>query len=466
MASNHQLVGRYKSIVTRSPLYVAKQMTPVWALTWRPGDRQGSFLGQMARRVELPVCVIQMSEVGPSRQRPGQTASARVPHAYTYLSGYTTQPNNRTGELMFGGAPANKFHKRFDLQPFPGATRKIIDSRANPSLVSLGLEMFKRRAYAARANYELPTVPTLPRCYLGFPPGALPLMEDTPALRKRVSRSLQRPLEAVNAMSPEELTPLLRAEWDVAFRPPHSEGNDSDLVLVSHQLCSDIHRSLRQFLVFDDICGMDVFNVAQLLVKPSRRLRNPATQVLGTTDLGPQESWDDKDVAVALKAMRSAMGVDEALCTDDDLCEGLLQPETRIIPSGHANPLDAFGEERTLRLMRQLCQHADCCLDSDLIAAARHPARKLYAAGMARVQLLYAPHLHPRYFQFSADDLGLARVRADFYTTDVKWRGRLRDVDSHQPRCQPAGVAQSVGADSHTVPAVPALAGIDVGSAA
>jgi hypothetical protein len=368
------------------------------------------------------------------------------------LLGYLTQVNPANGMLLFGGETANCFAYDFGMRPHPGASRRIIDVERNPALVHTGLEMHKIRQRAAHRNFKLPTVPRFPTYYLGFSRKNLPEMEDTPALRQRVAHTMRKTIEEINAMSDEELQPFLRAEWADVFHVPKTEtgdsrcdpNNDTDLYLISHQFCSDVQHSLRDYLDFTEMMGADIFNPIRKLLpstNPAHKttVANPAERVLKRAGFTPEgflawaakESTDAEELETRLvkltKAMRKAMPVVEQLFSDEDLVTLLDDHKVDAILPAMETPLKTLGEKETLRLMRyHIGRYAECCRDDDLMEAAEHPNKPLFAAGLVRVQTLYAPRRIPAYFTFDSESLGLDRVQADLITVRPWWRDAHR----------------------------------------
>jgi hypothetical protein len=419
-----------------------QRMESVWAITWRPGDKTDSFLGKAMRPRTSPVCITQSSEVVQPSEKAKKRNSRGKQRECIHFNGYLAQVNPITGDLVFGGETANCFAYDFGMRPHPQAVGRIIDVETNPALVYTGLEMHKLRQRAVYRNYQLPTKPRLPECYLGFHENRLPDMEDTPALRQRVARSMRKPIEALETMGDEMLQPFLRAEWASCFRMPAHPDNDTGLCLISHQLCSQFTQALRDYLCFSELMGAEMFNpVRNLLpaVNPGRQvtIANPAKQILQKAGYDPAkidewaEELSEKGQAKLVKQMRTALGDLHTLFTDDDIVGFIGDHQTAIVPPVVKEPLVEYGEETTLRLMRHHCgRYSDCCQDSDLLEAARAPNRPLYAAGLVRVQTLYAPKRLDVYYTFSPSDLGLQRVQADFLSIRPWWRRPVRSASS------------------------------------
>lgn len=432
MRKEHFLSDRHFRRVICCPNDVQRRMANVWAVTWRPGDKTGSFLDKSLRPRTSPVCIVQSSEViEPGKRRRGGKSRQRE---HIHFNGYSTQVNPSRGTVVFGGETANCFAYDFGMRPHPGAKRRIIDVEANPALVYVGLEMHKLRQRAVYRNYQLEVVPRLPTCYLGFYEDRLPEMEDTPALRRRVTHTLRKPIAVVEAMDDDVLQPLLRAEWQSCFLPPTHPINDTGLCLISHQLCSQFNQSSRDYLGFEEMMGAELFNpIRKLLpaINHGRRvtIRNPAVHVLEAAGYDPAKmsEWaDDLDEAGAeqlVKKMRTALGAVACLFSDDNIVEFIGDYNVTIVPPTVTNPLREYGEEKTLRLMRHHCgRYSECCRDEDLLAAAQHPNRPLFAAGLVQVQVLYAPSRISTYYTFDPESLGLDRVNADFFSIRPWWK--------------------------------------------
>lgn len=447
---SHPLSDRHFRKVICCPDDTQQRLESVWAITWRPGDTTDSFLGKELRPRTSPVCLVQSSNIA----RTGAKANGKQRENIHYI-GYSTQVNPTTGELLFGGETANCFAYDFGFRPHPGATGRIVNVEANPALVYTGLEMYAARQRAVCRNYKLATVPRLPACYLGFYKDSLPEMEDTPALRLRVARAMRKPIEAIQAMSLEILTPFLRAEWPTCFTPPAHVDNSTGLYLISHQLCSQFSRALRDYLCFRELMGAELYNpIRSLLPRLSKgrctTIPNPAKSVIIALGYNPAamtiwgtdpahldeageplrvivggwaETLSEEGQAALIKGMRTALGDFHELFSDDEILELVVTYKTAVVLPTATEPLVVYGEELTLRLMRQHCgPYAHCCRDEDLLAAARHPNRPLLAAGLVRVQALYAPQRIGAYYKFTSEELGRHRVQADFISVRTWWR--------------------------------------------
>jgi len=428
--TEHVLSERHFKKVICCPSDIARRMEQIWALTWRPGDKTSSFLDKVFRPRTSPVCITQSSEMRtyeegkrPRRQR------QRV-----FLNGYLTLLNPETGAVTFGGEQGCCFAYDFGMRPHPGARGKIINVNKNADLVHIGLELHRLRQRALRLTHELPTAPRLPTCFLGFRENGLPPMEDTSALRHRVSAAIGRSIAEINAMHPDERNPLLRAQWASCFRPPSHPSNDTGLYLISQQLCSKVRFALRDYLCFEELLGTEMFNpVRRLMPTRSKKMisiPNPAYKVLRYAHFKPEEieDWNaaigDEEVLVGLvKRMRQEMGPVAEQFDDNQIID--LLPDWRVparLPV-YEDPLRIFGRQKTLRLMKHhLGRYSECCREDDLVQAAENPGQPLVVAGLVRVQVLYAPQRIEAYYKFDSDRLGLTHVNADFINVRPWWR--------------------------------------------
>jgi hypothetical protein len=187
-------------------------------------------------------------------------------------------------------------------------------------------------------------------------------------------------------------------------------------------------------LGFEEMMGAELFNpVRKLLpaIDHGRRttIRNPAVHVLEAAGYDPAkmsewaEGLGEAGQDQLVKKMRTALGAVACLFSDDDIVEFIGDYNVTIVPPTVTNPLREYGEEKTLRLMRHHCgRYSECCRDEDLLAAAQHPNRPLFAAGLVRVQVLYAPSRISTYYTFDPGSLGLDRVNADFFSIRPWWR--------------------------------------------
>lgn len=382
-----------------------------WAITWRPGPYHEGAVGNFDTAVKPRTAPVVITQCTTDIYKVRGRQRAKIA-----FNGYLTKYDPSTAGIHIGGPTANCFAYDFGLRPHAGAWGRVLDHEKNPDLVRLGLEMFRIRQATARKNYVLPTVPKLPKCYLGYTP-PLPEMQDSPALRKRVASTLRKPVEYVDAMSEEERDPLLRAEWSSCFTAPQDNG--TRFYLINQQLCSVPPTA--EFLDFEDLLGVELYNPASRFNRV-RSVPNPATSVLkaaGLSDPDWSESVTEELEKELLTQMRAALHPADATIVDDDALRGALLDTEKPLPIPHPVDLpDLLGSEKAVvdYMRRHAGRYGNCCIEEDLIRAAENPTQPLYAARLCRVQVLQSQDD----LVFSEEDLGLQRVTADF--TNTRWQ--------------------------------------------
>src|SRR6478736_3121981 len=60
-SDSHPLAARHFRQVVRRPRAWRQKMFRVWAMTWRPGDHSGNFLGKLFRPIGSPLMMVQVS---------------------------------------------------------------------------------------------------------------------------------------------------------------------------------------------------------------------------------------------------------------------------------------------------------------------------------------------------------------------------------------------------------------------
>lgn len=429
--TNHPISDRHFRQVVCRPTKVSDAMMSLLILSWRPGDQSGSFLHQTLRPFASPLLVVVHYEYAITKGR----ARTKV-----NLLGYKTEVNHVTGEVYFGGPDRNVFSYDFGLRPHIGAKGRILDPRRNPSLGYLGLEMDRIAQNYAERSYSASAIPVLPTIYLGFNDDKLPAYEDTPGLRARVAHHMHRSLADIDAMGGDALKPFLEAEWDGCFVKPGEAFNDSTLHLISHELCTRVHQSLRMFECYEELLGAEIYNPAMELLNPRDAIANPTIRVaeaLGidiTQATRGDEDGDDELGITLEKGVREALGWHASLCSEEDVIDMLMSPEEPIVPSG-LNDLTDLDERNTVELMRiAVGRHADACADEDLVAAARRPSKPLYARGLCGVQVLrFDPANRPESLQFGHAELDRQRTQVDVGSTRHYWSGNRGRENSRQP---------------------------------
>lgn len=428
--TNHPVSSRhFRQVICRAQ-GMALVMESLLGLTWRPGDKSGSFR-QAFRPLGSPLMVVQHS-----RKPDGPNGRERI-----NLLGYKAEIDPKTSTVHYGGADRNTFAYDFGLRPHPGAKGRILDPAKNPSLGFLGLEIDKvRQKYAERA-FAVPSVPVLPHVFLGFSVGHLPGWEDTPMLRARVAERLRKPVGEINAMGIETLKPLFEQEWETCFVRPGEDDNDTRLVLINHGLCKRVGQALRIYEDFRELLGAQVHNPARDLLSPGHRgqrdaarITNPTKRVAAKLGINLQQALTgdnpgDDEVGITLeKAVQEALGNHLYLCSHDDVVHMVTNPDDEtIIPSG-ANSLAEIPEKALLSLMREAAgRHAESCTDEDLLVAANRPNEMLFARWLANIQVVRFDAANAEEtLVYGPERLGRDRVTADFVGVRPYWTGGAR----------------------------------------
>lgn len=248
---------------------------------------------------------------------------------------------------------------------------------------------------------------------LGFAPNEVPAFEDSSVLRQIAARELGIPIERLGANGDELLDRLLRNVWEEQLRRPEAPDNDTGLVLIDAELCSNVRKALRVFEDFRGLVGSYTWNPARE-VSPVE-VPNPASAVLAQFGFDPRQDLGktatQEQVEALELATRTQLGEATDLFTVEEIYEALLSPD---------RPLQAWRQVLPKLRAKLDPLVSECTTDEDLLRAAQSPGEPLYASGMCRIQvlgrrgLLDADDLH-----FAPEDLG-RRIDAD-----------LRDFSTH-----------------------------------
>lgn len=434
--SNELSQRHYRQIVCR-PRALRQQLTSIWGMSWRAGDRQNSFLGRHIRPLGSALMMVQVSY------------SRANSHEGIALFGVAAKVVPQTATITYD--ELRLFHD-FSRVPAIGARGIVLDpgeeragSRGNASWVRLGLEVDVLRRRAISWRYRLPVIPQLPEILLGFGRKETARFEITQELCRRGARRLvtnwngdalrdlgqldseiREAQERVFIGLPQaQQEELLRAAWEEAFIPPTDPTNSTGLWLLPHSLTTDVYRATRLFEDFSQLMGANVFNPARLLTEKS--IPNPAVELaqgigfdlrgdlatLARTSEGLPEYLEIEQRLLDLVPVLRAQTAASLAISDLELLTAICQPDLPLVTEP---ALDRLTEEEQIRLMRSnLKPHiSECCTDADLLAAVQCPNGPLWAAGLCQVQTLYRPPAIPlpEALLFSSELLGRSRVQA------------------------------------------------------
>ena len=412
--SQHPITSRHRTAFSHRPAHVSLAMDSLAAITWTPGGYHTSFLGRMFRPIGAATMVAMFS-------RPG------FDHHVVHLHGYTAEIG-QNGYLI-GGAPRNVFAYDFAEVPRFDAPNHVINPRRNPALGFLGLEMDGVRRKVIRNKLEPDDYLVAPMVYLGFRQDSVPDMEDTPMLRARVARNMQRHVGEIDQMSTDARNVFMAEEWPRCVIPPGKDGNDTRLFLLNADLCpSAVSWADQIFERFDELCGAELYNPAKYLLKPERAVRNPAKKVAQALSIKLPLSdglVDGVDQGMILaKGMREALGPDSHLVSEDDLVLMALDPnQTYFVPEG-VRDLAELSDDTLVSLMRHVGgRYAEACTDQDLLYAGRHPNQPLYASGLCSIQVLRVdPAALQQSLWFGPERMGNRRITIDAFSIREGWR--------------------------------------------
>lgn len=437
----HPLSTRHNKQIGARKTSLKYRMRKFWALTWRPGDSTDTFVGKLYRPLGSPLHLTQHSNMSQHEKRHVE----QLP-----LVGFRAKQDPQTSDVFYGGEDNCRFAYDFAVKPFVGAGGRHLDPKRNPSVIQLGFDMDKAREKAAMQSFKLPDVPALPEVYYAFNWDRMPSPEDTPAARKYLIDSqvmaqmgtlaiekdefdalTMATEESVKEMEQQMVMQLITARWEELFVKPGVAGNNTGFFLLHHQFFTRPMESVRTFECFSHLVGTHIYNPVRAIIKPDFKIANPAIAAgkqLGIA-VGRAESSDYKpeEVEKLLKVMRQLLGRRHLMVSNETLYAAIDKPFESLIPEGHPNPVEFFGEEEAIRLMRAVMpRHADCCLDADLLEAARFPNRPLLAAGLAKVFVMAAEGdcVGPATLQFSPEDLEADRIHADFWSIPSRWKGQ------------------------------------------
>jgi hypothetical protein len=243
----HPLSKRHFSqIVHRSPS-VRRLMFPIWAITWRPGDRNGNFLGRTYRALGSATMMCQVSHP----RTDGREAIG--------LFGIAARVEPGTAAVAYDEV---RLYHDFHRVPFPGARGKILDpgedrdgGNCNASWVRLALDVDRLRGRAQDNYYLLPATPCLLRIFVGYSVREAVKFRETAELRKLAAELLDvswtgsalndlacRKAEIANAqlqafagLSVDAQKDLMRKAWEASLVSPSALDNNTGLWLLPQE---------------------------------------------------------------------------------------------------------------------------------------------------------------------------------------------------------------------------------------
>jgi hypothetical protein len=406
-----QLIQRhFRQIIHRSDAQHDRLCNPM-AITFLPGDRTGSFLGQPIR--PFGTAVLLCLSYGRGTGHGGRNMPIRGVHARLNSDGSVAYRADEEALFLHDAARRPSFKSRgFPLNP-----------RRNPGLVA-ATQLMDRSCERRLTHFRyLRSVPQLPRILLGFAATQPPAFEDTPALRNLAAAELQRPVDQLGVNGDVLLDRYLRDLWQRQLNWPGDPANPTGSLLVDAEICSQAGAALRAYEDFSPLLRMPTWNPARRL--SPQHLPNPAPLVLerfGIHDL--DQPITDECLADLELAMRQAIGDDTPL-TQEEVYDAIANSEL---------PVRAWSP--VLPQLRSLLDPvvSQCTGDDDLLRAAACPNDPLIASGMCRIQVIrrHTTNDHVA-FSFPSDDLDR---RAELNLHVTHWAPQrshqfLRD----QPNC-------------------------------
>jgi hypothetical protein len=390
---SRQLISRYYGQIKRRSDAQHQHLCKFFAITFRPGDRTGSFLNQPLRPFGTPVAVC--LEYGFNVDRGGRSMPIRGFRATMTSNGF----------VNYGGEGSVLFRHDAAAAPSKKSRRSPLNPQRNPALCQLALRMdlaCERQAWRKR---WLPRIPCLPKILLGFPVNQTPMFEDTPALRELAAEELDVPLNELGSNGEMLLNRYLRDLWDRQLMRPDDAANSTGTFLISAEYCTQAHRALRTYEDFTHLLGAPTFNPARR-VKPLE-LPNPAAAIMDRFGVDRSQNFNqpisDEELLDIELAMRQAIGERTALTTEE-VFDAITNADSPIIAWTSSLP--------KLRAVLDPAI-AECVTDDDLLRAARRPDEPLIASGACRIQVLQRDANDMFALEFDSHDLN-RRVDANF----------------------------------------------------
>jgi hypothetical protein len=394
-----QLIRRhFRQIIHRSQEQ-HDELRSVFAITYLPGNRTNNFLNQALRPLGMAALVCLSyggDEHGTARSMPIRGVKAELS-----ADGTVSYCAHQSALFLHDAARAPSSKSR-NLPLNPGR---------NLSLTSLAQRVDRACERQLRRVSRLPSVPMLPRIWLGFPPASPPTFEDTPALRELAARELNRPVDQLGANGEGLLQRYLHDLWERQIRWPNADpANPTASLLIDAELCTQARTALRAYEDFSELLGVASWNPARK--SAPQFLTNPAKPILerfGIHDL--DQPISDQLLAELESAVRQA--VPDVPLTQEEVYDAI---------ADHELPLRAWWP--ALPRLRSLLEPwiNECTSDEDLLCAAANPNEPLVASGACRIQVLQRDTDNDRVaFSFPSDELG-RRAQVNLHL--AKWQPR------------------------------------------
>lgn len=241
---SNPLSKKHFNRIVRRPGWLQDMLMPLWGITWNLRGRTRCRLGNAS--------MMAMS------YHPAVEKSYMIE-----LLCVTAQTDPTAGIVHYSDIC---MAHDFSLNPYPGARNRVLDprdegdksvrrnDRPNGSWVRLAIDLDRLACLAIDQNWRLPAVPQLPQFLAGFP--AKEPVTVTQAMRDRISVLLTRPVQEINRMTVEDLTPLAAREWDSLWQAPWTAGNDSNLWLIDAKYVNDFTNAVHLYEDFSKLVGL------------------------------------------------------------------------------------------------------------------------------------------------------------------------------------------------------------------
>ncbi len=275
--SRHLIRRHFRQSYQRSPAN-HDQLSELASVTFRPCDRDLASITEPLRPM-------------------GTTALVHLSYASDTITGHRRIPiiglkaeMTSDGVVTYGRNGKVAFAHNAARLPTRNSRGNALNAARNPALTELALQLDRAcLRFAGRAN-NLPTHPELPRVLLGFAPDQPPRFEDTPELRRIAAAELDIPTAHLGANGDVLLGRLLHDVWERQQIQPDAPDNKTGFLLVDSKLCTQSHRSLREFEDFSGLLGAATWNPARQVIPAT--LPNPANQVLDRLGIARDQDFN------------------------------------------------------------------------------------------------------------------------------------------------------------------------------
>lgn len=386
-------------------------MNRLLGLTWRPGDNTGTFLGKRFRPVGAAMFVVIRYET----THEGENVFRRMP-----VVGFKAV-GAQDGSITFDDVCMYNGRKH----PEENARGRTICPKRNPSLLDTIVFVHAATGKALEREFALPVVPHLPRVKLGFAPTKPPVFEETPLLRRLIAERLSIPVGRLSTKDPVLLQRQMVDLFHELMIQPDAPENDTGLLLVDADLCTNGRGALRIYEDFNELVGVQTWNPAREVLAPTRR--NPAAQVLKLHNLSAEDVGNDEvfnmipmDQADRMVAdMRRHLGGGHELFDEAAVMEALRAPASPLVADvgSPAEAIDRIGAANVTSAMRALLGpvYAEGVTNEDLLAAAHNPRGPLFCSGVCRPQVLKLQNLPLEQALFFGPEVLGRRITADLF---------------------------------------------------